>query len=202
MLRRVAIVLLSCASSLCAHRHPSKTAAIDDLCAVVRNEFVESAPHYFAGPDPWVPDQLPDSFADAAVASVYMEGARVRWVVLQMAGPQDGWFETTQYFFDEAGSIKKRERRLELNMANIRIEESLYFQHGRVIKTTYNHGPMRQGPSHSREKENWDSFYDPDAPEYNSTAELPNLFTDIGFERVAVLEELHSSSPRVDLHSE
>lgn len=146
---------------------------------------MESAPRFFSGPGPWVQlDRLPDSFADVALAAVYNEGERVRWVVLDMAGSDNGWFETTQYFFDENGLIKKRERRLEQNRANVRVEESMYFQRGKIIKTAYRHFPLiaKQG---QRNKEDWDVFYDPGAPEYTSTAELPQLFSSTELKHVA-----------------
>jgi hypothetical protein len=47
------------------------------------------------------------------------------------------------------------------------------FEKGRVVKTTYHHGRVLDGPD---SKENWDIFFDPDAPEYTSTADLPALF--------------------------
>ena len=133
---------------------------------------MESTPRYFSGPDPWVElNTLPDEFPDAAIASVYSEGFRVAWVVLDMSGPAQAWYETTQYFFDRSGLIRKRERRLEQANANVRIDEAKYFDHGRLIKTEYHHSPLEEG------KEDWDVMFDPGAPEYISTAELPVILT-------------------------
>lgn len=180
-------VWLAFAASLLANANSEKTAAIDDFCVTIRNEFVESAPRYFSGPDPWVQlDRLPDSFADVAVATVYTEGSRVRWVVLEMAGPQDGWFETTHYFFDQQGLVKKRERLLEQNSANVRVEESMYFQKGKIIKTSYRHSPLHPGRRDRRKEEDWDAFYDPNAPEYETTADLPSPFLTAEFKQLAL----------------
>lgn len=170
-LPRLSLALL--ALSLSASAHLSKAAAIDGFCLAVRRAFVETQPRYFSGPNPWVElDTLPDEYPDAAIASVYSEGSRVAWVVLEMAGPGDAWFETTNYFFDDTGAIRKRERHFEQPDANVRIQEDTYFEKGKVMKTRYHHSPLGRG------KENWDTMYDPNAPEYSSTADLPVLFLD------------------------
>ena len=151
----------------------NNTRAIDDFCGAIRRQFRESAPRYFSGPNPWVEsDDLPDDFTDAAIATVYHEGARVSWVVLEVAGNKGAWFETTQYFFDEAGLIRKRVRHFEAPSGNVQIDEDTYFEKGRAIKNRYHHAPLAAG------KENWDTFADPDAPNYTSTAQLPVVFLD------------------------
>ena len=173
-IRAFLAVALGLILSLCAQGRPNHIQRIDAECAVIRAEFVASLPRYFSGPEPWVQlDRLPDAFADAAIASVYSEGPRLRWLVLDMAGPNNGWFERTSYFFDEAGFVEKRERLLEEDSSNTRVQESTYFEKGRIIKTTYHHAPLQLGHD---SKENLDVFYDPNAPEYTSTAELPSLF--------------------------
>ncbi len=182
VLSRPLIGLLAVALNLSARGHPSKTQAIDDFCAAIRHEFVEAAPHYFSGPNPWVELlALPDEYADAALASVYSEGSRVAWVVLEMAGPGNAWFETTDYFFDEAGLIRKRERLFEQPDANVLIKEATYFNKGKVLKTSYHHSPLSGG------KENWDRLYDPNAPDYTSTADLPVSFQTDGLKRLTNL---------------
>jgi hypothetical protein len=113
--------------SICAQGHPNRSRQIDQDSLAIRAEFLEALPHYFSGPEPWVQlDRLPDAFADAALVSIYSEGPRLRWLILEMAGPNNGWYETTSYFFDEAGHVEKRERQLEENTANVRVEESTY----------------------------------------------------------------------------
>jgi hypothetical protein len=161
--------------------HPSKTSLIDDFCSQIRREFLEDAPRYFSGPDPWKEiDHLPDSLTDLAVATVHSEGPRVRWLVLVMASAGGEWFETTQYFFDEKGLILKRERQLEHNASNIRIDESIYYDQAKMIKKIYHHSQLSANQiSQKRESnEKWDVFFDPDAPEYISTGSLPALFTE------------------------
>jgi len=192
---RLSVVAFFLSASALAR--PSKTSAIDDFCLAIRNEFVEAVPQYFSGPDPWVQlDRLPNSFADVAVATVYYEGARIKWVVLEMEGPGNAWFETTHYFFDEDGRIKKRERHLDQYLSHIRIREDQYFDAQRIIKTGFHHSRLTENSSVSADKpganenpapsacsscanspkENWDSFFDPNAPFYTSTADLPDLF--------------------------
>jgi hypothetical protein len=160
---------------------PSKTVVIDDLCRAIRKEFVEADPRYFAGPDPWVQlDQQPDSFADPAVATVYQEGTRIRWVVLEMQGPDDTWFEITSYFFDEDGLLRKRERRLDEYSSHIQVNDDRYFMNGKAIKENYRHAALT-------DKENWEIFSDPEAPIYSSTAELPEIFFSGALDRLAVV---------------
>jgi hypothetical protein len=181
-MRAFRVAALGLGLTLHAHGRPNRIRRTDQECAAILSEFVEALPRYFSGPDPWVQlDRLPDTFADAAIARVYSEGPRLRWLVLEMAGPNDGWFERTNYFFDEAGNVEKRERVLEENAANVRIEESTYLERGRIIKTTYHHAPLQ--PGHGS-KENWDVFYDPDAPEYTRTEDLPGLFLNMGLRQV------------------
>jgi|GEM_PF-6674077 len=171
------LLLLGCQ----AFGRPSKTAAIDNFCATIRHEFVEAVPRYFSGPDPWMElGSLPDSFADAAIASVYSEGPRITWVVLVMSGPGDGWFQTTHYFFDEFGLIKKRQRYYQHLEANVKIEETLYFEKGKLIKTRFHHATLAPG------RENWDAFFDPHAPEYLRTEDLPVLFFADPFKSLAL----------------
>lgn len=169
------------ALGLSARGHLSKTTVIDDFCKTVRGEFVETVPRYFSGPDPWIevispgfngPEfySKPDQSPDVALASVYSEGSRVVWLVLAIAGPSNVWSETMQYFFDESGLIRKRERLYQQADANVLISETTYFSKGRILKASYHHGPLRRG------RENLDRLYDPHAPDYTSTADLPVPF--------------------------
>jgi hypothetical protein len=178
-----------------------KIQGIDALCQATRQEFVEGMPRYFSGPDPWLEgERWPASLASGALAGVYAEGARVRWVVLQISGPGHVWSETTDYFFDEAGVILKRERRLEHIPANVRVEESTYFQRGKVIRTRYRHTPLQpatRGKPVARGKEDWDKFFDPNAPEYRSTGDLPVLFREPQMRQVSQLGELPVCVPAV-----
>ncbi len=167
---------------------PSKTVTIDNLCRDIRKEFVEAEPHYFAGPDPWTQlDKPPDSDADGVIATVYQEGARIRWVVLEMADPDNAWSQTTHYFFDENGFIQKRERRLSDYNSHIQVNEDRYFVNGKEMKTNYRSAPLPDEGSSAPQKENWETFSDPEAPLYISTADLPEVFLTAAFEKLADL---------------
>jgi hypothetical protein len=168
-----------------AHAHNSKTTAVDELCSAIRHEFVEAEPRYFSGPNPWVGlNKLPDEYPDAALATVYSEGSRVVWVILQMAGPGNAWFETTNYFFDGTGLVRKRERHFEQPDANVAISEDTYFEERKVIKASYHHGTLRKG------KEDWDNLYDPRAPDYTSTGDLPVSFVQENFKQLTQMRIL------------
>ncbi len=178
--------------TLAAWAGTSKTAAIDDFCQATRAEFVEATPQFFSGPDPWVQlDRLPAAFADAAVATVYYEGHQVKWVVLSMQGPDNVWYETTHYFFDAKGLVEKRERHLDEYKSHIQVDEDLYFRDRKVFKTTYHHRALSENdqPDAHRagaaDKENWDTFFDPDAPFYTDREDLPRVFLDGGGAQLA-----------------
>jgi hypothetical protein len=163
-----------------------KSTTIDQLCIAIRQEFLEASPRHFSGPAPWVElERLPSFFGGDVLATVYNEGSRVRWVVLEMASPNDLWFETTDYFFDERGFVQKRERRLAQQASNVWIEESIYFRKGKILKTTYHHSPLN---GEEGGEEDWDRFYDPNAPEYTSTGDLPVLFRDTDFRQLGQMK--------------
>lgn len=199
------------------HARPSKTATIDTFCLTIRNEFLESTPAFFSGPDPWVRlDRLPNTFSDAAIATVYAEGPRIKWVVLEMQGPDNAWYETTNYFFDEDGFLQKRERRLNQYSSDIQVNESFYFEKRKRIKSSFHHQRLPENDSAEKDKaqaipsdesettqkpaalacpscahsskENWDTFYDPGAPLYTSTADLPEPFLKLDFKQLASLK--------------
>lgn len=169
---RLGAVFIGLALSTNLGARPDRIAAINGICQSIRHEFAESEPRYFSGPNPWVQlDKQPVAFSDLALASVFSEGTRVRWVRLQLSDPDRDWFETTNYFFDEAGLIQKRERHYEQVAANIKIDEATFFAQGKRIKDSYHHSPLSKG------KEQLDKLSDPDAPEYRSTGDLPLLFS-------------------------
>ncbi len=169
-------LLLSAAAHQAAAR-PSKTALIDGLCQSIRNEFVETKPLYFAGPDPWQElDAQPNSIDDKALVSIYREGSSIRWLVLEMLASDNSWFETTQYYFDEVGVVRMRERDLHGYAANIHIQERVYLQNRRVIKTLYQRNRIDVSHALSGGKEDPDSFLDPNAPLYTDAGQLPVEF--------------------------
>ena len=121
-----------------------------------------------------------------ALAEVHTEGARVRWVVLEISGPDHVWCETTDYFFGEAGVILKRERRLEHISANVRVEEITYFRRGKAMQTRYRHMPLQPA---TRGAQDWDTFFDPNALEYRSTGDLPVGFREPQMQQVSQLRQ-------------
>ena len=182
------------------HARAAKATTIDAFCLKTRNEFLESAPTFFSGPDPWVQlDRLPNTFPDAAIATVYAEGPRVKWVVLEMQGPDNAWYETTNYFFDENGFLQKRERRLDQYSSHIQVNESFYFENRKRIKTSFHHQQLSENNSAEKDKENWDTFYDPDAPLYTTTADLPESFLKVEFKQLASFSKLYISNPSSSL---
>jgi hypothetical protein len=179
---------------------PAKTALIDASCLTIRNEFLEATPAFFSGPDPWVQlDRLPHTFPDAAIAAVYSEGPRIKWVVLEMQGPDNAWYEITNYFFDESGLLQKRERRLDQYSSHIQVSENFYFENRKRIKTSFHHQQLSENNSAEKDKENWDTFYDPDAPLYTSTADLPVPFLKVEFKQLASFINIESSNPSSSL---
>lgn len=165
-------ILLGLAFSAALSGRSDRVAAINNFCQAIRQEFAESEPRYFSGPNPWVQlEKQPESFSDLSLATVFSNGVNVSWVILQLSDPDEDWFETANYFFDETGLIQKRERHFEQADANMQVDEVTYFAHGKRIKDSYRHSPLAGG------KELLDKLSDPDAPDYLSTADLPILFT-------------------------
>lgn len=154
--------------ALLAHGRPKKQSAIDEYCQDLRRELVEAQPAIYAGPNPWVAiDSSPGQVFDAQLAYVYSQGSRTRLVVLLMRGPHHDWFQTVNYFFDADGLLLKRERYLEHGPSNTALEESLYYEHGKMFSRTGKDHPLSSGHEDSS------IFNDPDAPEFGSSDELP-----------------------------
>jgi hypothetical protein len=150
----------------------NKQAEIDVYCQQLRQQFKDVPPYYFSGPDPWAElPELPLDFEDAAVATVYMDGTRIQWVVLELQGGggtgANGWYEKVDYYFDLEGKIVKRERHLEHVAANSAVDESKYYVKGKKLKARMTHHALANGP------EDWSKLFDPEAPEYTSANELP-----------------------------
>ena len=115
--------------------------------------------------------ELPRDFEDAAVATVYMNGTRTQWVVLELQGgggtEANGWYEKVDYYFDFEGKIVKRERHLEHVAANSAVDESKYYINGKKFKARLTHHALAKG------REDWSKLFDPEAPEYTNANELP-----------------------------
>jgi hypothetical protein len=115
--------------------------------------------------------ELPLEFEDAAVATVYLEGTRIQWVVLELQGgggtEANGWYERVDYYFDVEGRVVKRQRHLEHLPANSVLDETKYYSKGKKLKARLTHHALAKGP------EDWSKLFDPGAPEYTSANDLP-----------------------------
>ena len=175
--------------------HSRKTAIIDEYCAQVKDEFRETVPIAFAGPDPWVEiDDIGATFSDEALAYVYAEGPAIRWVVLMMNGPRRGWTQTVDYFFREDGTIAKRGRVLRSLAANIELEEVTYYAGGRAFKDYTHHHALGAGHQDSSKLD------DPDAPTYLYAHELPFPETPDYLRQVAALPQRLVDIPEQIFH--
>jgi hypothetical protein len=193
------VLMVLAAGPPAAYGRPKKLAAIDLYCERLKTEFLESAPVLFVGPDPWTElEKRPDSIADDVLASVYAEGLKIRWVVLQIAGPNRQWSETVSYFFDKNDLLVKRERYLDQRAANIAFEEIRYYTNGEVLtERTHHHalGPGRQDSS---------QFDDPDAPDFLAVDDLPfpksvNLWRQLASTRRRRVNRAPDRHPRAGL---
>jgi hypothetical protein len=181
-MKRLVAVLVLVAPALVAH--PKKTAIIDAYCAQIQDEFREAVPVAFSGPDPWVEiDDIGATLSEDALAYVYAEGPAIRWVVLIMNGPKQGWSQTVDYFFKEDGAIAKRDRVLRSMAANIELEEVTYYAQGRAFKEYTHHHSLGAGHQDSSKLD------DPDAPTYLRVDELPFPETPDYLRQVAALAE-------------
>jgi hypothetical protein len=180
-------LFLLCALAPAIFAHPSKIASIDAGCLAIQSEFREALPRVFSGPDPWTElDRVPAAIPDVALASVYSEGSRIRRVILRMEGPSQRWYQSTDYCFGEDGFLRKRERLLEQADANVMVEEITYYQAKRSIKTVFKHHPLTAG------RENWDDYFDPHAPDYFRTEDLPFPLTEKEWNNLARTLDLPS----------
>ncbi len=151
-----------------AQARPKKQAAIDEYCQKLRLDLVEAQPAIFAGPNPWVAlDSSPGKLFDGQLAYVYYEGSRPRLLVLLMRGPRHEWLQTVSYFYGPDGLLLKRERYLEQTLANSALEESLYYENGRMFSRSSKDHALNGG------HEDNSLFNDHDAPEFASTDDLP-----------------------------
>ncbi|MBV8070510.1 MAG: hypothetical protein JO270_11430 [Acidobacteriaceae bacterium] len=142
--------------------------AIDAYCTQIRDEFRETVPLAFAGPDPWVEiDDIGAALSDDTIAYVYADGPRIRWVVLMMSGSKQNWNQTVDYYFRDDGTIAKRERLLDSAAANIELQEVSYYENGRPVKEFTHHHALGPG------REDSSRLDDPDAPVYMSVQDLP-----------------------------
>lgn len=160
---------------LAAISHPAllparskKLAVIDAYCAQLRDEFRETVPVAFSGPDPWVEiDDIGAALSDEALAYVYAEGPAIRRVVLLMNGPKQSWTQTVDYYFREDGTIAKRDRLLQSSTANIQLQEVSYYLDGHAFKEHTRHHALGPG------REDSSKLDDPGAPVYLDLRELP-----------------------------
>jgi hypothetical protein len=90
---------------------------------------------------------------------------------MHMADEEEKWQQDIQYYFNENGSIAKRYRQLFSAGANVELDETTYYEDGRVIKEITHHHPMIKGAKATED------FSDPEAPQYLSVDDLP--FPDI-----------------------
>jgi hypothetical protein len=163
---------------------PKKLAVIDAYCTGIRDEFRETVPVAFSGPDPWVQiDNVGATLSDEALAYVYAEGPAIRWVVLLMSGAKQSWTQTVDYYFRADGTIAKRERVLESAAANIELQEVSYYLDGRVFKERTRHHTLGPG------REDSSKLDDPGAPVYLSVDELPFPDTPDYLRQIAGLAE-------------
>jgi hypothetical protein len=174
---------------------PKKVALIDEYCAQIRDEFRDTVPVAFSGPDPWVEiDDIGATLSDGALAYVYAEGPAIRWVVLIISGPRQSWTQTTDYYFRNDGSIAKRDRSLRSITANIQLEEATYYVQGRAFKDFTHHRAL--GPGHQDSSK----LDDPDAPTYLTVDELPFPETPDYLRQVAALSECLIDIPNQIFH--
>jgi hypothetical protein len=156
----------------------NKQAAIDSYCQQLKDEFREVSPYFFSGPNPWRQlAQWPAEFSDTALALVYTDGGKVRWVEMHLS--EEGWYERVDYYFAEDGIVVKRERHFEEQAANLEMNESRYYLNGKRWKDQMQHHALGQG------KEDLSQLFDPQAPEYLNTGELP--FPPVAFAPFALL---------------
>ena len=174
--------------------HAKKLATIDMYCEQLKDEFRETVPVVFSGPDPWTQIEEVDAKAsDTVLAYIYADGPAIRWVVLALAEPKGNWRETVNYFFRNDGRIAKRERFLQSFAANIELTQVSYYENGHVIKDHTQHHAIGQGSQDSSKLD------DPSAPEYLNVEQLPfPEAPDYWHELVTVWREL-SPYPKLEL---
>ncbi len=155
-----------------AFGHSKKIAEIEAYCKQVQAVSAFVVPFVFSGPDPWVElDEVPAAMPDQQLAFVYTSGWQVRWVFLRAVSTDEGWSEDVDYFFRDDGRIAKRVRHVQSVAANIALEVATYYRDGRVVKAKSHHRSLHPG------RQDFSKFTDPDAPEFESTDDLP--FPDI-----------------------
>ena len=121
--------------AVAAQGRSKKLTAIDAYCNGLKTEFIEATPVLFSGPDPWAEvDEPPPHFRDEALAIVYFDGEKIRWVVMQLGAREDAWTENVQYFYGPDGNLVKRERHLEDPPSNTALREDLYYEDGNLIR--------------------------------------------------------------------
>ncbi len=122
---------------------PKHLSGIDDYCNRLKAEFVEARPILFSGPDPWAElDEPPPHFRDEALATVYLDGEKIRWVVMQLGARQDAWSETVQYFYGPDGNLVKRERYLDEPLPTPRLKKPFITATGSCCEKTPNIAPL------------------------------------------------------------
>lgn len=153
----------------CALGHSKQIKAIQNYCGEIGAEFSGASPQVFSGPDPWTElDEVPAGMVDQALALVYAEGFEPKWVFLRIAGSEkDGWSEDIDYYFRDDGSIAKRERYLQIPVANMTLVETTFYEHGKVLKDTTRHHALRPG------KQKMAAFNDEPPPDYMTVDDLP-----------------------------
>jgi hypothetical protein len=76
---------------------------------------------------------------------VYLDGEKIRWVIMQLGALQDTWTETVQYFYGTDGNLVKRERSLEDAASNTALQEGLYYQSGKLLRENTIHHALGGG---------------------------------------------------------
>lgn len=145
-----------------------KVDAIDLYCQRLQSSFVNATPFVFSGPDPWTEmDELPARMPDEAVAYVYATGPDIRWVFIRIVDEDEDWAEDINYFYRDDGTLIKRTRQIQAHAANIVLDETGYFESGKLLKDSRKHHALASGRQDSSR------FIDPDAPLYWTTGDLP-----------------------------
>ncbi len=149
--------------------HSKQIKAIQNYCGEIGAEFSGASPEVFSGPDPWTElDDVPANMGDQALALVYSEGFKPKWVFLRIAGPEkEKWSEDIDYYFRDDGTIAKRERHLQISSANMTLVETTYYEHGKVLKDATRHHSLGPG------KQKISVFSDEPAPDYMTVDDLP-----------------------------
>jgi hypothetical protein len=147
-----------------------KIEEIDAYCSGIESKLRSTAPYVLTGPDPWVLlDAAPAEMEDSALAFVYAEGPRIRWVFIRLAAESGQWLEDVNYYYDPAGSLVRRTRHLDYAPANLQLDETIYFDEGEVFKEKVHHRNLRRG------KQDTGNFVDQDPPAFVDVDDLPFL---------------------------